>query len=359
MFNPTRLKLARKRRALSKKKLESLISLSVQTLSDWENGKTIPKDDNLNELSKILNFPVEFFKGETLNELELNKVSFRALTKMDASTRDAVISSGRIAIYINSWIENKFSLPTNNLIHIKNETPEDAAKRIRKEWGITTTKLGNTIHLLEKYGVRVYSLVEESKHIDAFSVWDNGTPFVFLNTLKSPERSRFDAMHELGHLILHPNGIPRDKKFEAEANAFAAEMLMPSADILKLRSMYFNINNLITLKERWDVSLGALIYRLHTLGLISEWQNRSFIIELRTLGYDKNEPSSIKRETSYVLAKIFKTLYSDGITINKMANELNLAPLEIHKLVFNLFKSIDGGNQTSREKSKADLKLIK
>lgn len=359
MFNPTRLKLARKRRGLSKKQLTEITHLSIQTLSDWENGKAIPKSDNLEELAKVLNFPLGFFSGQTIDELPLEKVSFRALTKMKSSTRDAVTASGELAVYLNSWLESKFSLPMHDIKHINGETPKEAAIRLKKEWDINTSVIANTIHLLEKHGVRVYSLVEDSRDVDAFSVWHNNIPFVFLNTLKSAERSRFDAMHELGHLVLHPLGIPRDKKSEFEANSFAAEMLMPENSFVNVDIKFPTIPNLIKLKKNWKVSLKAIIYRLNELGLITEWSNRSLLIELNKKGYDKSEPESIERETSYLLAKIFKILSEDNITINSIAEELCLSPIEIHKLVFNLFKPISGGKISSdKEKSSAHLRLV-
>ena len=41
------------------------------------------------------------------------------------------------------------------------------------------------IKLLESKGVRVFSLAENTKNVDAFSCWRNGTPYVFLNTFRS------------------------------------------------------------------------------------------------------------------------------------------------------------------------------
>ena len=39
--------------------------------------------------------------------------------------------------------------------------------------------------------------------MDAFSLIRDDRPFAFLNTDRSAERQRFDAAHELGHLLLH------------------------------------------------------------------------------------------------------------------------------------------------------------
>lgn len=50
-------------------------------------------------------------------------------------------------------------------------------------------------------GIRVFSLAEEGREADAFCTWHDSKPFVFLNRMKSAERCRFDAAHELGHLV--------------------------------------------------------------------------------------------------------------------------------------------------------------
>lgn len=49
------------------------------------------------------------------------------------------------------------------------------------------------IHLLEKHGVKVFFLSENTADIDAFSFWKDNIPYIFLNTKKTGERSRFDA----------------------------------------------------------------------------------------------------------------------------------------------------------------------
>ncbi|WP_261371327.1 ImmA/IrrE family metallo-endopeptidase [Yersinia frederiksenii] len=59
------------------------------------------------------------------------------------------------------------------------------------------------VHLIEPKGVKVFSLAENCVEVDAFSFWTNRKPFVLLNTIKTSERSRFDATHQLGHLVLH------------------------------------------------------------------------------------------------------------------------------------------------------------
>ncbi len=363
MFNNSRLKLARIRRSITKKELAEKLNLSIQTLSDWETGKTVPKFDNIIDVAKILNFPVEFFeKDEQISILEPQKVTFRALTKMKACDRDMALACGSLAIYLNSWIENKFNLPQCNIPLYEDCSPEEAAQRLKLYWNITEDYIENTIYLLEKNGVRVYSLSENCKDFDAFSTWENDTPFVFLNTTKSSERSRFDAMHELGHLVLHKNCFIRDKKIEEEANYFASEMLMPKSSIMEYRTVSPTIGNLIQMKQIWNVSLKALIYRLNKLDIITEWTYRLLMVELNKRGYNVMEPLSIEREVSIILKKVFDVLKEDNITIHDIAQDLRLSTYEVNSMIFNMFdmfSTVNGNNNSNNKlKSKADLKLL-
>ena len=104
--------------------------------------------------------------------------------------------------------------------------------RSDKGGGLESNSSKNMVHLFEAKGVRVFSLVEDTRTVDAFSVWRGTRPFAFLNTIKTGEHGRFDAAHELGHLVLHRHGGPSGRRAEDEANRFASSFLMPAADVI-------------------------------------------------------------------------------------------------------------------------------
>jgi Zn-dependent peptidase ImmA (M78 family) len=83
---------------------------------------------------------------------------------------------------------------------------------------------------------------------------------------------------------------------EREADAFAAELLMPARDIRpELRGVKFR--DLGGLKARWRVSLAALIRQAHLLGAISDRQYKTFNIQLSNLpGGRKHEPGEFDPE---------------------------------------------------------------
>jgi Zn-dependent peptidase ImmA (M78 family) len=181
-------------------------------------------------------------------------------------------------------------------------------------------------------------LAIDAKEVDAFSLWWNGTPFVFLNTLKSAEHSRFDAAHELGHLIMHRHGQPHGLEAEKEANAFASAFLMPAKSVLATRLRFPTLDLLIKTKKNWAVSVAALNYRLHSLGLTTEWTNRNLCIQLSQAGYRTNEPNSIARETSLLLEKVFEALRADGIGKSDIARDLRLTNYELDELTYGLLR---------------------
>jgi Zn-dependent peptidase ImmA (M78 family) len=192
------------------------------------------------------------------------------------------------------------------------------------------------VHLLESKGVRVYSLAMDAKEVDAFSFWRNDTPFVFLNTRKSAERSRFDAAHELGHLVMHRHAAPRGLDAETQANSFASAFLMPEKSIRVHSTRLATVAQLIQLKKVWSVSVMALAYRLHSLKIISDWHYHTLCKQMSARGFRTVEPEGARRETSQVLAKVFAALRDEGRSKDDIAKDLDLMPQELEELVFGL-----------------------
>ena len=61
MFSGQCLKALRKEKKMSKEKLGSLLNISKVAVSNWENGKSFPTLDNLNELAKVLEVDTDYF----------------------------------------------------------------------------------------------------------------------------------------------------------------------------------------------------------------------------------------------------------------------------------------------------------
>jgi Zn-dependent peptidase ImmA (M78 family)/transcriptional regulator with XRE-family HTH domain len=338
MFNPQRLSLARKRRRLTSKGFAELIGMSPVTVTRLEKANNEPEPETVDLIAKKLGFPREFFFGDDIDDLAKDAASFRSLTSMTARERDAALASGSLAYLLSDYVAAKFNLPEPKLIDLSHERDSAAAARtLRQEWALGEQPISNMIKLLESKGVRVFSLAENTKSVDAFSCWRNETPYVFLNTFKSAERSRLDAAHELGHLILHKHGGPQQgRDAEMEANNFASSFLIPKADLRSRLPFVSRLDELVVAKKRWGVSTAALAYRLHKLGILSDWQYRMFCIQINQRGYRTEEPNGLPREESVIWKKVFTELWTDRISKSQVAADLHLPADELENLVFGL-----------------------
>ncbi|MYM41082.1 MULTISPECIES: helix-turn-helix domain-containing protein [Duganella] len=352
MFNPLRLSLARRRKKLTKKALAEAAGFEQKTIIRYESGEVDPPAESVAALAAVLQFPPLFFFGTDVDEPSAEAASFRSLSTMPARDRDAALAAGAFAFMFSDWVDSRFHLPECDLFDCKEDTdPEAAARILREKWGIGERPIRNMVHLLESKGIRVFSLAENTKTVDAFSMWRNDVPYVFLNTTKTAERSRFDAAHELGHLVLHKHGGPQGGRIvEDQANQFASAFLMPESQVKAKMPRVDSLANIVSGKQYWKVSVAALNYRLHKLGITTDWQYRNFCIQIAER-YRQVEPQGISRETSTVWEKVLGELRTEGISKTTIANDLALPVFEIENLVFRLtnMQSIDGlGENTAK-----------
>lgn len=338
MFNPDRLIIARKRCKLTGKELAERVGVTAVTISRLEKSGN-PEKSTINAIAKALGYPREFFYGGAVDIPTKESVSFRSLTAMTARERESALSAGSLAYLIADWVSSRFNLPNVDLLDLTYEyDPESAAKTLRQYWGLGEQPISNVIKLLESKGIRIFSLSENTKNVDAFSCWRNDIPYVFLNTFKTSERSRFDALHELGHLVLHKHGETKGREIEKEANRFASFFLMPSVDLVSKIPFVSSLNQLVTSKRRWGVSVSALAYRLHKAGAISDWQYRTYCIQINQK-FGVTEPNEIAREKSVVWEKVFRELWKDSFTREKIATDLSMPIHELENLMLGLVGS--------------------
>ncbi|MGK3987783.1 ImmA/IrrE family metallo-endopeptidase [Sorangium sp. So ce136] len=344
-FNPARLILARERRGLNKSRLAERVGVTAQSLINYEAGRTVPTEPTLAKIADALSFPRAFFDGPEIPKPSIDASSFRALSTMTAAQRDAALGAGALAFEVCRWIEQRFSLPPAKLPDLRGMGPEEAAASLRESWGLGLLPIRSVVHLLELYGVRVFSLSEQSREVDAFSLWHGETPFCFLNTTKSAEHGRFDAAHELGHLVLHRHGAPSGRAAEHEADTFASAFLMPRSSVRSEVPSAASLRHLIALKKKWNVSVAALANRSHKVGVLSDWHYRGLCIEMGKRGYRTAEPDPMpNRETSQILHKVFAALREDGLSKADIAKDLCLYTNDVDAIVFGLVLTpIDGG----------------
>lgn len=336
-FNPARLALARRRRGLSKVALGEAVGMTARRIADFENQGDPPPPATVEKLASALRFPAQFFYRGTPPEPTPDVVSFRSFARLPAGRRDAALAASALAIELAGWVDQRFELPEVAIPDLREVDAPTAALYLRSTWALGVHPLPNLIHLIESQGVRVYSLTDDCAALDGFSFWYDGAPFVFLTHHKSAERGRWDAAHELGHLVLH-QGAPKGRQTEAEADAFAAEFLLPE-QAMKGGAPYPSLAEVRQEKLHWRVSALAYIRRLHQLGLVTDRRYKSLVIEASQAGYRRRE-GDIERETSQLAAKVLAMLREDGITVGDIAADLAVGSSEIRGLLYASLASV-------------------
>lgn len=330
-LDPERIRVARMRRGMTKVDLANRLSVTSRTVTKYEtSGAPISVAESLAE---ALKFPAAYFSRENAPLLAAEEVRFRAARRATARERDAAIAVGVSGVEIDQWISSRFVLPDIDLSSFVGDEPRTAARLLRGVWGLGTRPLPNLVQLCESRGIRVYSLPTFADAVDAYSIWRNDVPYVFLARRKTPERIRFDLAHELGHLILHADEGYETAAQEREADAFASEFLMPAASIIEYLRQNPPIDELLTVRTSFKVSAMALAFAAHKAGRMSDWAYRQTCIELSQRGFRKSEPSGMPNyEMSRVFPRVLNESRSGGAHV--IANDLEIPLEDVHALTF-------------------------
>lgn len=345
-FLPKMMTLMRDARALSQKALAEKSGLSQGAISKFENGSMAPTPDALAAIARALNVPTSIF-GAPIEQVNLPLPFYRkrkslpimALRRIEATTNLRRMELGTL-------LRSAETPPIRVPQYDEGEpvSPRQVALDLRTAWHVPRGPVENVTALLENNGVIVVVCDFGSTKIDGLSITDPKSsvrPIILVSDTISGERLRFTLSHELGHVILHNDHlkVPEKDTIEGEADDFASEFLMPTSDI----KGYFGrvtIDNLVSLKTHWRVSIAALIVRAAQLGRVTERQKKYMFMQLNARGHRLEEPNPIPREEPTLVDEIVKMHRSDlGYSDEELASALHLTLDE--------FRTLYGGSNAS------------
>lgn len=299
-FQPGRLRLARELENKSQSDLSVPADVSPAAISQFESGDAKPSAGTLGLLADALDVPVEFL---CLPMEDTHEGFFRSLRKSTVAQRRrarslahlvhdlAVAPGGETAL-------EPLSLPRLPIDTLEVDSPgiAEAARSVRRAWGLARGPVPDMVALLEHHGILVLRLPLDAAEVDAFSLPFPDRPVVVLGADKGDRaRSRFDAAHELGHLVMHGESVWGVKEVETQAHRFAAEFLMPEADIRAELPARADWARLFALKQRWHVSIAALLMRAKDLGVMSASSYTTAMKGLSARGWRRSEPIPLGR----------------------------------------------------------------
>jgi Zn-dependent peptidase ImmA (M78 family)/transcriptional regulator with XRE-family HTH domain len=155
------------------------------------------------------------------------------------------------------------------------------AQRLRAQSGLGDADLPTDLGQLaadveDKFDVDVAIEPLESG-LDGLAIWRRHYSLIMVSSSIAAHRQRYTIAHELGHLMAGDQGDIVDENInysrtpaETRANAFAAAFLMPAGALRTATGENSTPTEelIADLLARYRVSLDALAFRLHNLGII-------------------------------------------------------------------------------------------
>ena len=301
------LTLAREARGLTQTQLAKSAGIAQGTVSKIEHGVRPLSDDDVAKFSQALEYPPEFFyrsgarygQGTVCHHRKRQSMPVQKLRQIHASMNVMRMATGELLQGVEINAAHEF--PRMELDDY--DSPEQIAQLARQTWQLPLGPIKSMIAVVESAGGVVVPSDFGTDKLDAISQRPPGQPpFFFVSETAPGDRLRFNLAHELGHIIMHTTPAPEQ---EAEANAFAAEFLMPAREI-KPQLKNLTMAKLADLKRHWGVAMQALIMRAYDLKMITERQRRSWFMRFNQLGYRKNEPVQIPREEPSLIRRVVK-----------------------------------------------------
>ena len=330
-FRSERLVEARDSRGLSQVALAELINRTSSSISRWEGGGQSPEPEALAALARTLNVPVAFFL-RPLPDHGPAPMFFRSMASTTQSVRKRTQARLRwaqdIALSLQQWVDlpevNVPRLDVTDHREIRDEDIERMAKECRHLWELGVGPIADVLLVLENAGIAVVKEEVGTVKMDGLSNWSEADkrPYVLIARDKDTcVRSRMDAAHELGHLVLHHSLKPKPlsnsadfKEIERQAFHFAGAFLMP-AESFSAEIWSPSLNAFVALKERWKVSTGAMIMRCAKLDMLSEEYHRRLWKHYSARGWRKGEPLDdvLKPENPRLLSRSIRLLIEEKV----------------------------------------------
>lgn len=367
---PDRIKEARKSVGLNQRELADLIGVTRQSVSQWEQGAKNPDGSTLFQIASALKQPVSYFTTDRPATFGESSVAFyRAFGAQTKKRNEQCDAWKDWLVQATAFLCNAVKIPDTVLPDwgpsasdgvYRTEEIEAAAKECRRAWGLGDGPIANVVALMETKGIIFTQTHFGAEDVNAFSYWNGARPFVFLSAQSgSCVRQRFDAAHELGHLMLH-RGVSVDeledaptlRRIEAEANRFAGAFLLPE-DTYPNEVFTTRLDGFVELKRRWKVSVQAQIYRCHDLDIFSDDQVLNLRKSISKNRWLKTEPldSEMPLERPNILRKAVEIVTSSGVmSIDDILNNVRLSRecmASICGLPVSFFISDDNGEHVS------------
>ncbi len=302
--------------------LADAIGVTQAAMSRYENDLRNPDPDTIDRIAAALGVTVRFLERASRPSaaLAVDAHMRRRATAKPAVWRQMEAQLNMLRMHSDFLREEvalaaSLSMPGFDPLAVDSA---DAARMTRTQWQMPSGPARSIVRWIEAAGSVVLMTDLGNQRVDGLSQWTADHPVIVVNSGNPTDRIRWTLAHEIGHLTLHREDATDD--MEREADAFAAEFLMPEA-LIKPELANLTLGKAVDLKREWGVSVAALILRAHQLGVLSDARRTSLFKQLSARGWRVREPASdeIAPEQAELLDHINSHLRGRGLDEGEVA----------------------------------------
>jgi Zn-dependent peptidase ImmA (M78 family) len=285
------LKWARESLAISKTKAAEGIQITVARLDHIEKGEKYPSLDEIKLMSKIYKRTIATLLLQQIPEEKPLPKDRRTVNSEDVGkfTQRTILAVRKARALAYSLLELKLEagITLTGFSHSASLTEPShvVGNRIRKQLDLEEFKsfendtdfLEACIERVENMGIAVFQLSLNQDNLRGFSLVDEPLPVIVIKRGEQASSKVFTLFHELGHILLRDGGLcdirygANEQGIEKWCNAFAAEVLVPAHELMKMEIVqeYAGKNqkiwekkDLILLSNHFHVGLLTILRRL-------------------------------------------------------------------------------------------------
>lgn len=360
-LNPEVLVWARESLALTKNQASEKTKINTKRFNQLESGEKLPTIDELRSLSKTYKRTIATLllkqppkekplpkDRRTINSLKIGQ--FHEKTIMAVRKARALAQ-----LFVELRLEMNTEFPKFNLSASMTDNPKEVAFKIRKLIDLNEIReitdinlaLEGYIEKVESLGIAVFQLSLTQDGLRGFSITDDIVPIIGIKRgSEQPQSKTFTLFHELGHILLNEGGLcdmsnKTNVKIEKWCNAFSAEVLVPTEELLQFKSVQehqlqnnksWSKKELIELGRYFHVSLLAVLRSLLENNLTSRafYSQKHDAWNKPTFGRAKNPKGREMHKESYKergrtnVSLAFKAYDQNKIGIKDLSDILGL-----------------------------------
>jgi Zn-dependent peptidase ImmA (M78 family) len=329
---------------LTVQSLSEMLDVSRQSLTSYENGVQTPSPAVLERLSAVLGVPERHFVIPPPDFMPMDLL-YRSMAA--ATVKGRKRSERRFEWFreILAYAEERVEFPVMDVpdfgisdpLRLSNDDIETLADAARAHWSLGNGPIGNMVALLESRGIVVTRFALDSDHLDSFCAHSRDMPaYVVLNAeICFAARSRLDAAHEFGHVVLHRGhrfSVTEHAQVERQAFRFGAAFMFPEVSFRR-EVIDTSLPSLTAMKKRWNLSIKMMIQRAIQLDQVDD--ERAIRLWKYYSKFNREEPydRSTPLEQPRLLQQAFDMIVAEGLaTKQQIIEDLPFRPREIEEL---------------------------